>query len=349
MRRMMQTAQIRLLFSLLPGSTITGDLSSLPLITDTLVIDGSTAVDLTVYLYQFQIGSGTAVTMTSLTITGGGNHEFGGGIYNNGDLTLIDSTLVKNVVYGKGGGIYNAGGTVTIIGTTISESHGHMAGGGIYNAGGTIYISDSTIDGSSVFWEDGGGIYNDGGDVYINNSTISGNRCGGYHWYCNGGGIYNLGGSVHINSSTISDNWAGGDGGVPPYGGGIYGGEVNMVNTIIANNDSGDCVPFSLPTSINNLVEDGSCNAAFSGDPVLGPLQDNGGSTWTHALSSISPAVDRGDDTICAVSPIDNLDQRGVKRPYDGNGDGLLRCDIGAYEYNGLPPYHSILPIVLRN
>jgi len=61
----------------------------------------------------------------------------------------------------------------------------------------------------------------------------------------------------------------------------------------------------------------------------LGPLQDNGGPTWTHALLPIeegSRAIDAGDNTLCASWPINNLDQRGVARPQGGH------CDVGAYE-----------------
>lgn len=63
-------------------------------------------------------------------------------------------------------------------------------------------------------------------------------------------------------------------------------------------------------------------------------LADNGGKTLTHALNPNSPAID-------AASPVypQTFDQRGFKRPADGNGDGLRRNDIGAFERNAAPPY----------
>jgi len=67
-------------------------------------------------------------------------------------------------------------------------------------------------------------------------------------------------------------------------------------------------------------------------NPQLGPLQDNGGNTLTMALLAGSPAIDRGNNTFCASQPINNLDQRGMARPVDGNGDVNPVCDIGAYE-----------------
>ena len=63
-------------------------------------------------------------------------------------------------------------------------------------------------------------------------------------------------------------------------------------------------------------------------DPLLGPLQDNGGPTWTHALLDGSPAIDTGTPTDCPA-----IDQRGYLRPVDGDGDDIAVCDIGAYEY----------------
>jgi hypothetical protein len=57
---------------------------------------------------------------------------------------------------------------------------------------------------------------------------------------------------------------------------------------------------------------------------VLGPLQDNGGPTWTHALLPGSPAIDRGEAGQCPAT-----DQRGVSRP---QGAG---CDLGAFELEG--------------
>ena len=62
-------------------------------------------------------------------------------------------------------------------------------------------------------------------------------------------------------------------------------------------------------------------------DPHLGPLQNNGGYTWTHALLWNSPGIDGGNNNLCS-----STDQRGVDRPIDGDGDGLAVCDIGSFE-----------------
>jgi hypothetical protein len=76
-----------------------------------------------------------------------------------------------------------------------------------------------------------------------------------------------------------------------------------------------------------NLDSDGTCgDAVQSANINLGPLQDNGGPTETHALLFGSDALDMGDNAICAAAPVNNVDQRGMARP---QGPG---CDIGAYE-----------------
>jgi len=63
-------------------------------------------------------------------------------------------------------------------------------------------------------------------------------------------------------------------------------------------------------------------------------LANNGGPTQTIALEPGSPAIDAGDQSVCAAPPVNSLDQRGYVRP----GAGVSRCSIGAYEYNAQPP-----------
>jgi hypothetical protein len=149
----------------------------------------------------------------------------------------------------------------------------------------------------------------------VQNSTLSGNSASDQ-----GGGIYNYYGTLTVQNGTLTGNSA-------TYGGGIYNyGMLNYANTIIANSTAGGdcCNNKSIGANTNNLVEDGSCFPALSGDPNLGPLADNGpstGSGWTHALLSGSPAIDAVPIANCTLS----TDQRGEER-------NDLRCDIGAYE-----------------
>src|SRR5262249_50093320 len=104
---------------------------------------------------------------------------------------------------------------------------------------------------------------------------------------------------------------------------------LNFANTILANSSAADCDNNSgtIGMNISNLVEDGSCSPALSGDPGLDSLDDNGGPTQTVALLPGSAAIDAGDDTTCGTAPVNNSDQRGTTRPIGAH------CDIGSYEY----------------
>jgi hypothetical protein len=120
-------------------------------------------------------------------------------------------------------------------------------------------------------------------------------------------------------------------------------------HTIIANNIGGNncrvntVSTTTLLTSLGyNLSSDATCfdpavnpTDQSNTDPLLGPLQDNGGPTFTHALLPGSPAIDVGPDT----SSIET-DQRGFPRLSDGDGDGIAHSDIGAFELlpNEPPP-----------
>jgi hypothetical protein len=110
---------------------------------------------------------------------------------------------------------------------------------------------------------------------------------------------------------------------------------VTLISSIVANSTSGgDC--FGLISSGGyNLDSDGSCGLAGAGDqsgvnPLLGPLQDNGGPTNTHALLVSSPAIDHIPIGTNGCGTTITTDQRGVSRPQPSGGD----CDIGAYEFS---------------
>jgi hypothetical protein len=106
---------------------------------------------------------------------------------------------------------------------------------------------------------------------------------------------------------------------------------VRARNVIFAAANGGNCQ--GAIQSLGNNIETGdSCSLTGPNDrpntaPRLGPLQNNGGPTDTHALLPGSPAIDAGASAACPAT-----DQRGVARPLDGNGDGTTACDVGAFE-----------------
>ena len=114
-----------------------------------------------------------------------------------------------------------------------------------------------------------------------------------------------------------------------------------MKNTIVAGNTVNNCDSAQIGGVIssqgNNISSDNSCpftqpTDKQNTDPLLGPLQDNGGTTDTRALLPGSPAVDAANSTTCPPR-----DQRGIARK-DGDKNGSVICDIGAFERNDLIP-----------
>jgi hypothetical protein len=130
-----------------------------------------------------------------------------------------------------------------------------------------------------------------------------------------------------MNNSTANGNSAGGI---------VNGGKAALQNSIIANNSGTNCGG-TITSHGYNLSSDGSCALGNSGDlndtdPMLGPLQYNGGPTQTMALPSGSPAVDGGNPSGCTdgLGQLLKTDQRGNPRPDTEDRGG---CDIGAYEH----------------
>ena len=223
-----------------------------------------------------------------------------------------------------GVGVLHSGGRLNLIRTTLSNN-GSANGGAIANGiGATLAIRDSTISDNTAS-NNGGGVWNFG-ELELTNSTLSGNVAS-----TNGGGIYSAGASakVILTNSTIIANRA------LMAGNGIWSiGSAELTNTIVSNPPfREDCALGSSPPLASlghNLDGDNTCNLTHPTDlpgvdPLVGPLQDNGGPTWTHALLPGSPAINAGEDRAWP-----RTDQRGVTRPQDGAND------IGAYEFR--PP-----------
>ena len=148
--------------------------------------------------------------------TGYVNAASGGGILNNGALTVANSTISGNsatsAAEASGGGISNSG-TLTVNDCTISGNRATSAseagGGGIVNnPAAVLNLNNSTLSGNSASANGGGGggaIVNNGGTVTVTNSTISANTADGI-----AGGLYNNSGTVNLANSIFSGNTVGG-------------------------------------------------------------------------------------------------------------------------------------------
>jgi len=265
--------------------------------------------------------SGT-LTLNDLTLQHGRNinNNNGGVMFSDGSVTINNCIITANKgTYGGAIRNYYAG-IMTISNSTISYSIADPSGGGFFNDG-TLTITNSTFLENSTINGGGGAIYNYTGDYGVGSLTITNSTFSGNNAATNGGAIANIGGgTLTLINTTLSVNTG-------STGAGIYNdgdSTLNFTNSIIANSITGsDCTNSgTIGTNVNNLVEDGTCSPAISGDPSLGALADNGGPTQTHALLMGSTAIDAGNLGACP-----GADQRGVARP---KGSG---CDIGAFEF----------------
>jgi hypothetical protein len=318
----------------------------------------------------FHIGSNTVVSISGLTITNGSAHSFftsglGGGIFNDhAILTVSDCTLSGNSAF-SGGGIGNegSGGSagLQLVNSTLSGNSAGANGGCIYNCGGShgrvsmkitgcTLIVNPAFSGGVIKIVTDGGILNcaDNGsaNMDIDNSTLSADDNPANLF----GGIRNLatsGGSATLQILNTTLNHA-------PLANGLgflnagsnasvaIGSSILNAATSIPSLQNGSRFLHDAGTVISlgyNLSSDGGGSFLtepgdrINTDPMLGPLQDNGGPTFTHAPACNSPAIDHGKNLRAF-----GADQRGIGflRTFDGlmvpnalGGDGT---DIGAFE-----------------
>jgi predicted outer membrane repeat protein len=333
-----------------PASNITilsGDIGTSDDISDNSyhVVDGG-GTDNTAVLDGFTVEQGNADLIVS-----GSTDQYGGGMYNAGSSPTLNNLIFTKNTARYGGGMFNttasspkltnvtflensaerAGGMYNTISSspelenvTFSKNSAAGRGGGMTTAQGSEpTLTNVTFNENTAVW--GAGLHILDGDPTLINVTFSGNEAEE-----DGGGIYfesSL--EAKLTNVTISGNSAG------INGGGIYNENSNPVitNSILYNNTGGEIHnQGSTPVVTYSIVEGGYIGTGnFDNDPLLGPLQDNGGFTQTMALGLTSPAIDAGTNINCPPT-----DQRGVSRPQDAG------CDIGAYELDTTPPETTI-------
>jgi len=276
----------------------------------------------------FDLAAKHAVTIRDLTISNGyaQNFDCGGGILNSGSTLLVMNCAVSgNSTDGTGGGIcVDTNSTLTVESSTLTGNYAGDYGGGVANSG-TLIINNSTLSDNRGEFA-GGGILNgflNMASLTVNNSTLSGNTT-----QLHGGGIWTSGQGV-ISNSTLSGNSG-------TNGGAINNrlGTLEIRSTILKRGESGTNIVNDSGTltsdGYNLSSDDGSGYLIGPGDqintdPLLGPLQNNGGPTFTHALLPGSPAIDAGDANF---TPPPFFDQRGLGFDRVVNG----RIDKGSVE-----------------
>ncbi len=250
----------------------------------------------------FTIGAGIAADIDGLTITGGDSKN-GGGIYNQGRLTVTNSVIDGNSAAGKGGGIYSGHGKVTAINSTISGNFAGVDGGGIFNQAATLNVADSTLTGNSA--KLGGGIFNSYGALNTADVTVSGNSA-----VVSGGGIFATPGANSTLNGTVITSSTPGD---------LYGSFKGTYNLI--SDGSG-----RLSSSRHNIL--GTPSSPINA--MLAPLGSFGGPTPTMPPLPGSPLLSAGSSFTFGAGPITS-DQRGLARPTNTSSDiGAFQTHAGA-------------------
>jgi CSLREA domain-containing protein len=269
-------------------------------ITESVNIDNSTSgesviVDANHLSRVFNVSSGKAVSIKDLTVSGG-SKDLGGGMLNNGALTITDSTISDNTATSDGGGIYSNGALIAT-NSTITGNTANGNGGGIYIAGGTMKLTNVTVAGNSADSDDSGAE--------------------------TGGGIFSNAGASSLRNTIVAYNFDGSGSFVVPILDDVSGSFTSLGHNFISASDNGS--GFTSGASGDQVG-----TAAAPLDPRLDFPGNNGGPTATLALLGGSPAIDAGD--VCVLtgcggnSPLVTKDQRGVARPQGNN------VDIGAFE-----------------
>jgi hypothetical protein len=213
-------------------------------VTSTILDAGGSGSTLTVNRFVTASLRGVRIT--------GGNERLGGGIFNEGRLTLTACTISDNDARELGGGIYNSfdsTGRLELIDCRVAENRASGNGGGIFNSSVfSLSLSGCTIAENRSDAE-GGGIFNNGGVLDITGSEISGNRA-----QDDGGGVYNHNpvttnpGRVTFDAaSRVTNNTAGADG--SGTGGGIFNasngtdpnGTVTLNGAAVTDNEPDNC------------------------------------------------------------------------------------------------------------
>ncbi|QDT30334.1 putative outer membrane protein PmpI precursor [Gimesia panareensis] len=292
----------------------------------------------------------TGNTIVGCTFTGN-TADKGGGLYNDGQLTLGESTFTENRAY-YGGGIYHRTGSLTIQNSTVSGNSATYSGGGIYSSpdypiSRTVYIELGFIQSEPlnftptvnelVFSGNGVEITADlsAEQVALDSASSSFDAISTNPFSAADTAISSTvdlmyqvkSSSLHIQNSTITGNAAG------VNGGGLY--LTNADNSFIrSSNDITNSIIAGNTSPDNAQVEgeyDGDFNIVQDTiDGLLDPvLRDNGGPTKTHALLQGSAAINAGSNAAVEAAGL-TTDQRGGthQRIFDGT------VDIGAVEFD---------------
>jgi hypothetical protein len=274
---------------------------------------------------------------------------------------VVEDLKIKEGSATEGGGVWSSAEELTLRRVEISGNRGRERGGGIFCQGGTVEGEMVILTGNDS--PEGAGLYIGGGCAFSlhesaifqqNQNNGAAITAGGNLALTNVSAGFNSGpalkvlpgGQVNLNHVTLGWNGLEVDGAREVQV--LAGGQARLNNTLVHHPNGMNCSGSveGLTSLGYNLSDDDTCHLTAGGDlagvdALLAGMGFNGGNTPTFALRRDSPAVD-------AADPLEStpwVDQRGMARRRDGNGDGVTRADIGAFEY---PSFELMLPLVAR-
>jgi hypothetical protein len=231
-------------------------------------------------------------TIDGFTLTGGTGYG-GGMIINSGAPIISNNTFLNNVTI-FGGGILAFGSTAHITRNRFIGNSASLGGGGVYYAYCTGMVIDNNLfAGNSNQYQDGSAMTGYGSTVTITNNTLVGNT--------GTGGVLGLQGSAAVIENNIVAN----------NGSGVTRSGDSTAALTLTNNDVYNNTAYNyenMTAGANSLSADPLFVNAVSGN---------------YHLSSSSPCIDAGDDT---VVPTGALDLGGAARTEGAH------VDMGAYE-----------------
>jgi hypothetical protein len=266
-------------------------------------------------------------------------------------VTIMNSTVDGNTATGNGGnpgnggnagGIYHDGSGIDLelCGVKVTNNHGNAYGGGLFyvddNGLGTVKLTNVEIANNDIPIASGkpshgGGAYIQGADVTVANVTVATNSAG----FAAGLYVNSMNGRGSLNATNMTVTGMTGDG--LNLQGGVNG---TLLNCTIANNTKNGIAgaqPMALantivagnmtncdaqPTLMPGNIEGGTVTCGgTAGDPMLGALGSNGGTTGIDTMAPSASGAAAG----AGAAPCPATDARGMPRPATG-------CTSGAHQ-----------------
>ena len=307
-----------------------------------ILVSGANVV-VNIHGIRFTAGNGMGTTNTGR----------GGAIYNVGGTMLITNSILTGNSAANGGALNNAASTapavnanLTLVNCIISNNSSTSSGGAMQNfSTSTLHIRNSTVNNNHSASTGIAGAFQANGTVTITNTTFSGNTSAG-----TGGGVYYNGTSLIMTNTSLVNNTS------PVGGGGFHRtgttATANVRNSIIADN-TGAATSLDAAGVItsqgNNIIESVGTSTGWlmsdqqGIDPLLAPLGFYGGFGMTHLPLAASTAVNMGDN--CVLTPSCTAANPPVGVSTDQRGAarpfGAI-VDIGAVETSG--DFYAVLP-----